>query len=208
MVRTLTNDEIRAYLIKSGKGKERKQRMRQLEECLRNAVIDRDDAYYSAALPKAGVNSAGVKTHDDRDLSDDLDRIREKMQSYDNEVENLKETIRLARSREMETGRIIRRILVCLSVLPEKEQDVLMTFYMQNKDYASAVSILENKWGRRESMILVWRRRALDELREVYNSGMNVGEIMHARVFWDGKARKIRVIHQDSTDNGLLCECE
>lgn len=103
-------------------------------------------------------------------------------------------SLRLLRSRELENYQVIQRLMVCLSVLPEKEQDVLVTFFMQKLNYAEAVQELEKKWKRQETMLLVWRKRALDELREIYNSDRTIQEISGTAVSWNARKSCVQIV--------------
>lgn len=193
-MKKLNSSEIRGYLVKSATMKERQERISILEKCMEEAAA----AYAGAAYPDAG-EKAGEKGYHVCDA--EMHRChgafgRETGEQTENTYDSMdfrENSVSLLRSQELENYRIIQRLMVCLSVLPEKEQDVLMTFFMQKLNYAEAVAQLEKKWKRQETMLLVWRKRALDELLEIYNSERSLREISGTAVSWNSGKRCVQI---------------
>ncbi len=175
-MKKLNSDEIRVYLMKSANMKERHARIGLLEKCMEAAAASCGLAVYESPAEKAVGNAFQVCDDATYGSSDEV-----------------KDPVRLLRTREWENSQIIQRLMVCMSVLPEREQDVLVTFFLQNMSYAEAIGELVRKWKRQETMILVWRKRALDELCEIYNSDRTMQEIPGTAVSWDARNGRVKI---------------
>lgn len=170
-MRKLNNEEICKYLIRSGKVKERRERMRQISDCLINFTGEKNgyEPLRLSGFPHSRCAEEGVV--------------------------DFHSTLRQALAREEESEEIIGRLLICLSVMPQKEQDILMTFYVDHEEYPMAIDILSERWNRGESQILVWRKRAMEEIRTAYNLPVSTGELAGMTICWDSRGKKVNIMH-------------